>query len=32
MPKWTISRDSVSPVENTMDVWLKNHDLKDGSD
>jgi hypothetical protein len=31
MPKWTLSRDSLSSVVITMDVWVKNHSNKDSS-
>ncbi|MDP4262563.1 MAG: hypothetical protein Q8941_08535 [Bacteroidota bacterium] len=29
MPKWTLSRDSLSSVVITMDAWRKNHTNKD---
>ena len=29
MPKWKAVRDSLSSVAITMDVWLKNHSVKD---
>lgn len=32
MPRWKLSRDSLSSVVITMDVWLKNHSLKDSVD
>lgn len=32
MKNWQISRDSLSSVKITMDVWLKNHSLKDSGD
>lgn len=32
MPKWKTARDSMSSVVITMDVWLKNHALKDSMD
>ncbi len=32
MPKWKAVRDSISTVAITMDVWLKNHSLKDSID
>lgn len=32
MPIWKKSRDSLSSVVITMDVWLKNHSLKDSMD
>lgn len=31
MKQWQISRDSLSSVKITMDVWLKNHSVKDSS-
>lgn len=30
--KWKLSRDSMSSVVITMDVWLKNHSVKDSMD
>lgn len=32
MKTWTVSRDSFSSVVIKMDVWLKNHAVKDSSD
>ena len=32
MPKWKVARDSMSSVVITMEVWLKNHALKDSMD
>jgi len=32
MPVWSKYRDSLSSVKITMDVWLKNHSVKDSSD
>jgi hypothetical protein len=32
MKTWQVSRDSLSSVVITMDVWLKNHSLKDSND
>lgn len=32
MKDWKTMRDSLSSVKITMDVWLKNHSLKDGYD
>jgi hypothetical protein len=32
MKTWTVSRDSLSSVVIKMDVWLKNHAVKDSSD
>lgn len=32
MPKWQAARDSMSSVVITMDVWLKNHSVKDSMD
>ncbi len=32
MKTWQHSRDSLSSVKITMDVWLKNHSIKDSSD
>ena len=32
MPKWKAVRDSLSSVALTMDVWLKNHSVKDSMD
>ncbi|HET7116076.1 MAG TPA: hypothetical protein VFI29_06275 [Hanamia sp.] len=31
MKYWKVNRDSLSSVKITMDVWLKNHSLKDSS-
>ena len=32
MKIWTTARDSMSSVKITMDVWLKNHSVKDSMD
>jgi hypothetical protein len=32
MKTWALSRDSLSSVSITMDVWLKNHSVKDSTD
>jgi hypothetical protein len=32
MKNWEIMRDSLSSVKIMMDVWLKNHAVKDGQD
>ena len=32
MKTWQTTRDSLSSVKITMDVWLKNHSLKDSND
>jgi Beta-lactamase class D len=32
MPKWKAVRDSISSVAITIDVWLKNHSVKDSMD
>ncbi len=32
MKVWTAHRDSISSIVITMDVWLKNHALKDSAD
>jgi hypothetical protein len=32
MPVWSKYRDSLSSVKITMDVWLKNHSVKDSAD
>ena len=32
MKFWTTARDSMSSVKITMDVWLKNHSVKDSMD
>lgn len=32
MKAWMTMRDSLSSVKITMDVWLKNHSVKDGRD
>jgi len=32
MPKWTLSRDSLSSVVISMDAWIKNHANKDSMD
>jgi hypothetical protein len=32
MKTWTVERDSLSSVVIKMDVWLKNHAVKDSSD
>lgn len=32
MKAWMTMRDSLSSVKITMDVWLKNHSVKDGQD
>jgi hypothetical protein len=32
MPKWKAARDSMSSVAITMEVWLKNHAVKDSMD
>jgi len=32
MKEWQLSRDSMSSVKITMDVWIKNHAVKDNAD